>query len=130
MPTPSCSRSAAAVVQRQLTVIDEDYSRAFAASASASDDIKITTSIGTTWGAFRFSIGRPCEAVASMQAVFESFSNSSLSGPVLLQTLNMIVDCVQRSGTYGTAITSWMSPEETRQVSAMGFVLDLLDKLI
>jgi len=126
---PGCSRKSPdmlSAIQRQVTEAEDGYSRAFEATSAGSGDADNATSIATAWSNFRFSTGRACRAVVSMQSLFEKFPNKNSAPSVVLQTLNMIVRCLQMPGTSASAVMPWSKENETRQVAAVRLIMEIL----
>ena len=70
--------------------------------------------------------GRPCGAYSAMQELFDKFSNNNVSGPVILQTLNMIVRCQQVDGKSPVGFMPWRHEGETRQAAAVRLISETL----
>lgn len=114
-------------IQTQITAAEEEFSRAFGATSSEEGDIENGVSVATTWSAFRLNTGRACEAVVSMQSLFEKFSYKNVSPSVISQTLNMVVRCLQMPGNLASAVMPWLMKNETRQTASVRLMMEILD---
>jgi hypothetical protein len=130
---PLCKRADPdefAVLQSWVAEIDASYKRAYDASSSDAANINLTTQIAANFANFRKASGRPCGAAETMQDLFDHFSNFSLQGELIFQTLDMVVACQQIGDSTPIGLMPWRKTFETRQAASIRLINETLDHFV